>query len=315
MHEFPITVMNYERIIEASYKHFSLKRDVWFLLLFWIAFPIIVLIPWAFEKNIFGSESKAFLLVIYEIVYLVAVLGFIILNNYFLSQKNINSPKITLKRFLLIFPLVFIEMWYLFVWNLTNKYLRVTQILLLLGIPLFTYYFATVKSNFIFYSLVFFLFCYTLLIIHNFVRLLFTVPIYLSKDISVFEAPKESWGLTQNKFESTLVALVLSIGVITIIFFAITIILAFMADIVLSNFFISSIAKDLALRGAYLFALAPALIFYYSGISEIFTQLLKEKESSMRIKNLLTKKVFAEKKFAYKPKTKKKTILKKNKRK
>lgn len=283
--------MNFDRVIEASYKCFSLKNHLWFLLLFWIAFPVLVIVPWAIEKGFFGVSIQPLVLILYELIYLAVIFGFVVLTTVFLCQKRVDAPKITFKKFLLTFPLVFVELWYLFVWNLKDKYVRFTQILLILGIPLLYFYYLSVPSTLIYYSLVIFLFAYILLVIYNFTRLLFSVPIFYSKNVSIFRAPKESWYLTHDKFGSTLVALILALGMISIIFLFMGLVLAIITNFILSNFFISRISYDLSLRGAYLFALAPAVICYHSAITEIFSQLLREKESSSRIKNILARRV------------------------
>ncbi len=287
--------MNFNRVIEASYKCLSLKNHLWFLLLFWIAFPILVIVPWAMEKGLFGLSLQPLVLVLYEFIYVAVIFGFVALTTVFLFQKKLGAPKVTLKKFLLTFPLVFVELWYLFVWNLKDKYFRFTQLLLVLGIPLLFFYYLTVPSTLIYYSLVIFLFAYILLLIYNFTRLMFTVPIFYSKNVSIFEAPKESWYLTHNKFDSILIALMFALGLIVIMFFLISIVLAIIANFVLSYFFINRISYELSLRGAYLFALAPIAICYYSAITEIFSQLLRERESSSRIKNILARRVFSKK--------------------
>lgn len=287
--------MNFERIIDSAYSGLSLKKYLWFLVFFWIALPLLSIVPWAIEKGFFGLSIQPAILVIYELIFIAVIFGFVVLTNSFLCQKRVVAPKITLKKFLLTFPLVFVELWYLFVWNLKDKNTRIIQLLLFLGIPLLFFYKLTVPSALIHYSLIIFMFAYALILVHNFVRLFFTIPIYFSRNISIFQAPKESWYLTRGKFDQVLIGLVLAIGVIAIIFFFTSIVLAILANLVLGYFFIGRVSYELALRGAYLFALAPALVCYYSAVTEIFSQLLREKDSSSRIKRLLAHKVLNKK--------------------
>ena len=102
---------------------------------------------------------------------------------------------------------------------------------------------------------------------------------------------------------------------LSIIFFILSIIFSFFAHIVLNFFFIYPIAYELAMRGGFLFALAPVLVAYYSSFTELFNQLLKENSSSNAIKSILAEKVLSQKRFVQRKVFTKKVKKKSNKRK
>lgn len=295
--------MDFDRIVDAACNFFSLKKFFWFLTLFWLAFPVLVFIPWAISKNYFSLNLEPIVVILFFSMYFCLLTGLIVLLQYFCFNKKINFNVFELKKILLIFPLVFIELFYVFVWNL-HKSLRFSQILLLLGIPLLNYYLNLNPNNLIRSFFVIFVFFYILIIIYNSVRLIFTIPIFFIKNESIFQSPKSSWALTHNKFNSVFMALFLIFGVLIILFLICYIISSFFFHIVFSVIFLPRISSELSIVAGTLFALGPVLVAYYSSFTELFDQLLKDNESSNIIKKILSKKVLS-------TKSNKKKILKK----
>lgn len=305
-----MSIMDYDRVINSAYKCFTLEKFVWFLIFFWLAFPVLVIVPWALEKHYFDSAITPLVYALYAVMYFASLFGFVLLTQMCLVNKRLEHQKITITRFLATIALVFVELWYILVWNLHKSY-RVTQLLLLVGVGLLYFYYSSIRTSLIFYSLILFIFAYTLLVIYNSVRLFFTVPSFYHKNISIYQAPKESWGLTHNKFGETLVALILAIGTVGIMLFVLSFILAMIANIVLIQFFTYPISYELSVRGANLFILAPAVLCYYFAITEIFNQLVKEHKSSTIVKKILAKRVLSKKEVPVRKFAKKKTVRKK----
>ncbi len=300
--------MDFDRIVEEAYTFLSLKKLVWFLALFWLAFPVLVFVPWALEKNYFTFAVEPIVTLLFDVMYVTLFVGFIVLLQYCFTHKKISFTMLSVKKILLTVPLVFVEFWHILVWNL-HKPFRVPQILLLLGTPLLFYYSIFVPSTLIISAALLFLFCYVLIIVYNFVRLIFTVPLYFSKENTIYSAPKDSWALTHNKFNEVIISLVLILGVISILFFVLFVVFSFVSNILLNFIFIYPISGNLAFRGGVLFALGPAIIAYYLSFTELFNQLLKENNSSSAIKSILAKKVLSKKsvtkKFEFKKSKKK----------
>lgn len=282
--------MDYDSIVDASHNFFSLKKLVWFLVLFWLAFPVLVFVPWAIEKNYFLITLEPIVMILFAVMYSCVFFGLIFLLQHSFFNKKIGFSNLSIKKSLMVVPLVFVEMFYVFIWNL-HKPFRFTQILLLLGIPLLYYYRLVLFDPLIYAAFTTFFFFYIILVIHNFVRLIFTVPLYFVKDETIFESPKSSWVLTHKKFNNVFIALVLILGVLFIIFSIFYLIFSFISYFILSFFVLPRIANELSIISGIIFALAPVLVAYYSSFTELFNQLLKEVESSNKIKSILSKKV------------------------
>ncbi len=284
--------MDYDRIVDASYNFFSIKKFVWFLVFFWLAFPVLVFVPWSLEENYFLSSLEPIVLLLFVVMYVCVFFGLIFLLQHAFFTKKIQFNSLNIKKSLLVVPLVFVELFYVFVFNL-NKSLRLIQILLLLGIPLLFYYNSVLFNSFISSALFTFLSLYFLLIIYNFTRLIFTIPLYFVNNQTIFQAPKSSWSLTHKKFNNIFIALILILGVLFVIFLIFYFIFYFISYFVLSFFVLPKIALELSMFSSLIFALAPVLVAYYSCFSELFSQLLKEQNSSNAIKSILAEKILS----------------------
>jgi len=180
--------------------------------------------------------------------------------------------------------------------------------LLIIGTPLLYFYYLFNPTTIILGALIIFMLLYLAAVIHNSVRLFFTVTIFYNKGLSKNEAIKECWELTHNKFVVTFFSILLVVGVVFVMFAVITIVLEAIAYIILISRFNPGVAYDLAQTIAVLFALGPATISYYFGVIEIYSQMEKERDSSSRIKRILARKVLL-------PKTQLKKVAKKTKKK
>lgn len=284
--------MDYDRIVESSLNFFSLKKFVWFLVLFWLAFPVLVFVPWAFEKNYFPFTLEPLILLMFNLMYVVLFIGFISLLQHCFNSKKLPFTEINYKNIFYTIPLIFLEFWHIFVWNL-HKPFRLTQILLIFGSVLLYFYNLFFPTPLISSAFTIFILFYTILIIHNFIRLIFTVPLFFINGEKFSLIPKKSWALTHKKFNEVFISLVLICGVLLLIFIIVSTIFSFFSFFILNLIFLPRIASELALRSGVLFAFAPILLAYYSSFTELFDQLLKEQNSSNKIKFILSKKVLS----------------------
>jgi len=299
--------MDYDRIINFTYNWVSLKKVLWFLIFFWLSIPIIFVVPWALEKQFFDESVSWIVYILYAIIYVGIIVGFISLTCACLGHKKLKYQKPTRSRFFDTILLVFLELWYIFVWNIHKSH-RFTQLLLIIGTPLLYFYYLFNPTIIILGALIIFMLLYLAAVIHNSVRLFFTVTIFYNKGLSKNEAIKECWELTHNKFVVTFFSILLVVGVVFVMFAVITIVLEAIAYIILISRFNPGVAYDLAQTIAVLFALGPATISYYFGVIEIYSQMEKERDSSSRIKRILARKVLL-------PKTQLKKVAKKTKKK
>ena len=306
--------MNYDKIINATYDWLSLEKATWFLLFFWLSLPVLFLVPIAIESGAFYYKVNFIVEIIYSIMYLAVLLGFMLLTCSCLAKKKFKVKDVSVTRFFDTIFIVFIEFWHVFIWNLHKSY-RFTQLLLVAGIPLLMFYSSIVESLFIEVALNLFLICYLFIVIYNIVRLSFSITIFYNKDVSLIKAVEESWSLTHNKFWQTLFSYVSNISTVFVIFIIVSVILGALSNLMLANYFTLALSYKISLTFASFFALAPALIGYHFGFIETYAQLNKDHVTHKRIKRLLAKKVLhsSKKKFIKKKivKTAKKTTKKK----
>ena len=287
--------MDYDRIINFTYNWISLKKVIWFLVFFWLSLPVLFVIPWALEKQFFTESVGWIIYILYAIIYVGIIMGFISLTCACLGQKKLDCQSPTGARFIDTVLLVFFELWHIFIWNIHRSH-RFTQLLLLAGMPLLYFYYLFNPTGVITAALILFTGLYLLMVIHNSVRLFFTVTIFYNKKVSKKEAIMECWDLTHHRFTLTFFSIILVLGVVFVMFAVIAILLGAIINLILISSFNPSIAYGVAQNIAILFALGPAIISYYFGVIEVYTQLEKERKSSLRIKRIFTRKVLSSKK-------------------
>ncbi|MFA5764121.1 MAG: hypothetical protein WC915_04885 [archaeon] len=302
--------MNYDKIIDATYKWISLEKLIWFLLFFWLALPVLFLVPTAIELGFFYYKLNWIVEALYVIMYLAVLLGLMVLTCSCLNHKKINSDKVSVTKYIDTIFLAVLELWYIFVWNIHKSY-RFTQILLIIGILLLSYYESISQSLFGSISLLIFLICYGVIVIYNAVRLSFSMMVFYSKKISLNDTISQSWHLTHKKFWSTFFSYIFVIASSFALFIVFSIILWFLAYLLLSNYFIIAVAQNLSSLFSSMFALVPAMVAYYFGVTEIFYQLNNHHESNNKIKNILANRVLAPQNKIIIPLVNKKVVKKK----
>ena len=282
--------MNYKKIVNSAYSWISLDKAIWYLVFFCISVPVLLMLPQAFEQGVYSSSTIPIAMVLYSVLYISLILGLIVLIQFLLSQKNLSVSKMTIRKLIDLFFLAFLELFYVFVWNLNSSF-RLIQSLLLVAAAL-VFYYSTVIVNEATFSLAWLcLSAYFILVIYNFARVIFSTTIFCEKEVWIKDAIKESWALTEHRFYDVFSSLAL-IFVLSFIFASfIVIALGTFASLILSYFLIDPLAMSLGFRIATAFALGPALIVYHCAFIEIFSQLSSKHETTSRVRRILAHKV------------------------
>lgn len=282
--------MNYRKIVNSAYSWISLDKAIWYLIFFWIAVPVLLGLPQVFEQGVYSSTTMPLAVVLYDVLYVSVIMGLVVLIQFFLERKNSFVVKMSIKRFVDVFFLVFLELFYVFIWNLNSSF-RLIQALLLVAAALVFYYSTIIVSEATLSLAWLCLSAYFVLVIYNAVRVIFSTTIFFHKDIGIKETIKESWALTQDRFYDVFSSLAL-IAVLSFVLFSFMVIaLGTLGSLVLSYFFIDSVAMGLGFKVATAFALGPALIVYHCAFVELFLQLSSKSETTSRVRKILAHKI------------------------
>lgn len=301
-------VMDYKKILFSTYSWVSIDKVKMFLLFFWISLPVLIILPSLFSDNlIYEGFSKVVASILYAVLYLAFFLGFVFLIQGCLKSFHKSFYPFNFKKLRGLIELVFLELFYVLIWNVSSKW-RVFQLLLIiLNALLF------VLSS-LFPNSLWLLAFYTsasglaLLFSYNFGRIFFSSTIFFTNpNYSAKEAIFLSWKLTRVGVLKVFSPIIWVFVLIFLMFSFFTLALGSFAAIFLKIFLIESLAINFGFKLAAAFALSPCLIAYHYAIMEIYSQLSAVHESSYSIKRLLAHKVFYKKK----PSSKKKRVVKK----
>ena len=284
--------MNYGRILASAYSWLSLSKVIWFLVFFWLSIPVLMFLPQVVQNGAYSPSLIPLIYGLYDLLYLALIIGIVFLIQDCFHDKKLKVPTFGLLKVVKTFLLVFVEMFYIFVWNLHARF-RLVQILLLIASAVLAFYYSLVQSGDLLFAFTLCFAAYLMLVIYNIIRVFFSTSVFFSKEIGLKDAVKGSWDITHGKFYDTACALGFSILIAFIIFCFISLALGLITTLVLGFFFINSVATDLGFRFASLFALAPAIVAYHYAMSEVFFQLRAHKSSSMTVKRILARKVLS----------------------
>ena len=293
--------MDYQNILSSAYSWMSVDKAKLFLLFFWVSLPFLIILPSFFEKNlVYTSTTKPIAMILYSILYFTLFLGLVVLIQYCLKTKKEKVSKMDLKKIINVVKLVFLEGFYVFVWNIDSK-LRFSQILLLISTGLF-FILSSIFPNSLW---VFVLFIsssiYALLVVYNFGRIFFSSTIFCSENTySMKQAIMHSFSLTHGKMIKSFSPILWVLVVIFLMFAFITLALGSFAAIFLKIFLISPLALSIGFKAAAAFALAPCLIAYHYAIADVYSQLKNTHASSTSIKRILAHRVLNKKSVATK---------------
>jgi hypothetical protein len=282
--------MDFSKVVSSAYSWISLKKVIWFIVFFWVSLPCIFILPQAFQKGlIFSNITRPVAMVLYDLLYVTLVLGIIVLMNHCLVEKKSSKGfDFGARKVLDVIFLVFVEMFYVLVWNI-NSFFRKAQLLLLIAFILLLYYFSMVQTELLSYLLWLLGTAYFILVVYNGVRLFFSTSVFIQKSatLGIVDSVKESWALTHNKFNESLYSIVVSVFLAFILFAFVTIALGGLGSVILQFFVINPVAMSLAFSVSPAFGLGVALIAYHYMVAEAFTQLHSHAEASSQIKHIL----------------------------
>ena len=129
--------MDYKKIVSSAYSWMSIQKAKLFLLFFWVSLPFLIILPQIFEKNlVYSGATKPIAIALYGVLYFTLFLGLIVLIQYCLKSRNEKIALMDLKKIFGLVKLVFVECFYVIIWNINSK-LRLSQILLLILTGLF----------------------------------------------------------------------------------------------------------------------------------------------------------------------------------
>lgn len=300
--------MDYKKIVSSAYSWMSVEKAKLFLLFFWISLPFLIILPQIFEKNlIYNTSTKPIAMCLYCVLYFTIFLGTIVLIQYCLKTKKENVTQMDGAKLIGLVKLVFLEAFYVLVWNIHAKW-RVSQILFLISTALFFVLSTLFPGSLWVYPLFISVIIYVLVVVYNFGRVFFSSTIFCNeKNYSTKEAILRSWALTHGKMVKSFSPILWVLVLMFLMFSFITLALGSFASIFLRLFLIEPLAITIGFKAAAAFALAPCLIAYHYAITDVYTQLKNAHDSSTSIKRILAHRVLHKKAVA----TKKSKIKKK----
>jgi hypothetical protein len=296
--------MDYRTILSSAYSWMSVDKAKLFLLFFWVSLPFLIILPSFFEKDlIYTTATKPIAMILYGILYFTLFLGLIVLIQYCLKKKNEKVSKMDLKKIVAVVKLVFLEGFYVFVWNINSK-LRFSQILLLISTGLFFIISSIFPNSLWIFVLFISSSIYALLVVYNFGRIFFSSTVFCSEDnYSTKQAIMRSWALTHGKLVKSFSPILWVLVLMFLMFAFITLALGSFAAIFLKIFLIEPLAISIGFKTAAAFALAPCLIAYHYAIADVYSQLKNTHNSSISIKRILAHRVLNKKKVVLKKKS------------
>ena len=180
--------MDYKRILSSTYSWASIEKAKWFLVFFWISLPALIMVPSFFLENLaFTDVSKILSFVLYAVLYLAFILGFVALIQGCLKSFDKSFYSINLLKLVELFQLVFLELFYILIWNINSKW-RVFQILLILLNALLFVLASMFPNSLWLLALYISASCLALLWCYNFGRVFFSSTIFNNKNFSPREA-------------------------------------------------------------------------------------------------------------------------------
>ena len=305
--------MDYKKIVSSAYSWMSIDKAKLFLLFFWISLPFLIILPQIFEKNlVYNQATKPIAMCLYGILYFTLFLGLIVLIQYCLKSRSEKVVEMDFAKLVGLVKLVFLEVFYVLVWNINSK-LRVSQILFLISTGLFFILASSYPSSLWIFALFISISVYSILIVYNFGRVFFSSTIFCNEsNYSIKDAIMKSWSLTHGKMVKSFSPILWVVVLMFLMFAFITLALGSFAAIFLKIFLIEPLAISIGFKAAAAFALAPCLIAYHYAITDVYSQLKNAHDSSSSIKRILAHRVL-NKKVAHKKVVVKKSKLKKRK--
>jgi hypothetical protein len=314
--------MDYNKILDSTYKWVSFEGVVWYVVFFLITVSILSVVPMMLRQGIFFDEpSLPVVQVLYAFNILVLFVGFFSLVEYILKANNFKTIKVTPEKLLDSLFLIILSLWYIFVWNIKREH-RIIQLLVLFvySFSLFSlFYFSGtfVELGVIVASIVFGI-IYLGFVIQNCIRLSFGYFIFYNRDMKIKDSLLESWKITEGKVFGILWAFIIGEVAVLVYGTIIIFIVASLVGAIISPNFIQPVTYKIAMIVGGLIAAAPVLIAEQAFIAETYSQVelkhaIKNKVNKILVRRTLKTKPVkpAKSKKAAKKKPVKKVVKKK----
>ena len=288
--------MDFNSIIRSSYSWISASKVIWFVAFFWISLPFITMLPQIFNiGSIYSTATMPLAVLLYDALYVALIFGVVLLIQRSLIQKHETVAKLGIRKMVDLIFLVFVEFFYVLVWNISVR-LRKVQILLIISSALLGYLFFLSQDTIILILFTWSLLGYFSIVIRNIIMVFFSTMIFCNKaSLSIKEAIKESWAITHNKVVDTFSSIIVSAFLAFVLFAFVTLALGAITSLLLRFFFIDSVAISLGIKISMAFGIGIALIAYHFMIAEVYTQLHSHKAASTSIKHILSRRVLSPK--------------------
>ncbi len=287
--------MDYKKIVASAYSWMSIEKAKLFLLFFWVSLPFLLILPQIFEKDlVYNSATKPIAVCLYSVLYFTLFLGLIVLIQYCLRSKNEKVADMSLGKIVGLIKLVFLECFYVFIWNINSK-LRVSQILYLISSALFFILASYLPASLWVFPLFVSVSIYALMVVYNFGRIFFSSTIFCNDGLSTKEAILKSWSLTHGQMVKSFSPVLWVLVLIFLMFSFVTLALGVFVAIFLRIFLIEPLAISLGFKVAAAFALAPCIIAYHYAITSVYAQLKSTHDSSTSIKRILAHRILHKK--------------------
>ncbi len=313
--------MDYEKVLDSTYKWVSFKGAIWFVVFFLITLSILSVVPLMIRQGIFFDEpSLPVVQVLYAFNVFVLFVGFFSLVEYILKANNFKTQKVTPGLLLDSLFILILTAWYILIWNVKREH-RIIQLLVLfvyvLSLFSLPYISGTLFGGIAAIASLLFGLAYLIFAIHNCIRLSFGYYILYNRNLSIKHALLESWKITEGRVFEILGAFVVGEVAVLVYGAVIVFIVASIVSIIIAPNFIPPVVYKLAMIIGSLIAAAPMLIAEQAFIAEAYSQVelkhaIKKKVNQILVRRTLAKKpAKSSKKVAKKKAVKKKPVAKK----
>ncbi|MFA5357442.1 MAG: hypothetical protein WC308_00780 [archaeon] len=302
--------MDYDGIIESTYRWVFQGKALVYLLFFFLIFLAVFFIQGVdaiFWGNLVVSENVFSIFNdVYYIAQAVIFVGIVFLLGFCLKSAGFQTVKISVSKILDVFFLQVFELWYIFVWSMSRRYRRI-QILSLVGIFLAVITLSVVSSWVVVLSFIFLLAIYLSCIVYNSVRLLFSSLIILNRGTKIGDALRGSWSLTHQRFGGLFSAFCVLLVFLFFLcavssFFASTIANIVLLSVGFHSFFDGTTLSDLEFARIFgtAFGVSVFVVGYCFSVTRLYSQAVKHQDSSNKIRRILSWRVLYPRKIASK---------------
>ena len=291
--------MDYEKVLDSTYKWVSFKGAVWYAVFFLITLSILSVVPLMIRQGIFFDEpSLPVVQVLYAFNIFVLFVGFFSLVEYILKANNFKTQKVTPGLLLDSLFILILTAWYILIWNVKREH-RIIQLLVLfvyvLSLFSLPYISGTLFGGVAAIASLLFGLVYLIFAIHNCIRLSFGYYILYNRKLSIKHALLESWKITEGRVFEILGAFVVGEVAVLVYGAVIVFIVASLVSVIIAPNFIPPVVYKLAMLIGGLIAAAPMLIAEQAFIAEAYSQVELKHAIKKNVNKILVRRTLAKK--------------------